>query len=493
MTDLLNHPLAHAEEFFIGGAWTPPSSEDRIQVIAPAREELYVSVAAAREADVDRAIGAARIALDEGPWPRLSHSERADYLKRIALALSRRASDAAAIWPNEMGILHSVATAYSDGVAGVYEAYAAIAETFSFEEVRQTWSGAELGLLVHEPVGVVGAIIPWNGPMSLIAFKLAPALLAGCTAVIKASPEAPGQALLLGEVMEEVGLPKGVVNIITADREVSERLVASADVDKIAFTGSSAAGKRIASLLGARMARYTLELGGKSAAVVLDDYDVEKVAESLATTAPEMTGQVCASLTRVIVERSRHDQMVEALASRFAALRVGDPFDKQSQMGPLATAKQRDRVESYIAKGRAAGFVLACGGGRPAHLGRGYYVEPTIFAGVDNRSAIAQEEIFGPVLSVIPVDSEEEALSTANDTVFGLNNAVFTNDPDRFYRAARRLRSGTVGHNAQRMDFTIAFGGFKESGVGREGGVEGLRPYLEAKTILMDGKPGHIA
>ncbi|MBA2933757.1 aldehyde dehydrogenase [Sphingomonas sp. CGMCC 1.13654] len=490
--ETLDAPIKNPGQLFIDGEWVAPSTDATIDVIAPATEQLYLRVAEAKEADIERAVAAARLAFDEGPWPRMSHAERAGYLTAIAEKLTERLPDVAAIWPNEMGILHSMAKDYSAGVAGLYSYYASLATRFPFEEERRTFSGAKLGLLVREPVGVVGAIIPWNGPISLIAFKIAPALLAGCTVVIKASPEAPGHALLMAEVAESVGLPKGVVNVVTADRQASEALVRHPGIDKIAFTGSTAAGTRIASILGERMARYTLELGGKSAAIVLDDYDVETAARTIAEHAGDMTGQVCASLTRVVVTRDRHDRLVEALAASFGAIRVGDPFDPASQMGPLATQRQRDRVEGYIAGARADGFTLATGGGRPAHLNRGYYVEPTVFGHVDNRSRLGQEEVFGPVLAVIPAADEADAVRIANDSPFGLNGAVFTNDIDRAYAVARQVRTGTMGHNAIRMDFSIAFGGFKQSGVGREGGVEGLHPYLETKTVLLDGRPSHL-
>src|SRR3546814_437673 len=302
-------------------------------------------------------------------------------------------------------------------------------------------TGPGVGLLVREPVGVVGAIIPWNAPAALMAQKLAPALLAGCTFVLKASPEAPGEAYIMAEIIEEIGLPKGVFNMITADRAASEVLVRHPDVDKVAFTGSSAIGKRIASICGERVARYTLELGGKSAAVVLDDYDVGQAAQHLAMVTPVMSGQVCAALTRVIVPRNRHDQLVDALSSALSAIKVGDPFDQTTGMGPLGMSRARDRVESYIAKGRSEGAILAAGGGRPAHLNRGFFIEPTVFANVDNSMTIAREEIFGPGVSVLPAASEEQALDIANDWVFGLNASVFTNDPERSEEHTSELQS----------------------------------------------------
>lgn len=482
-------PLREPRRFFIGGAWVDPSTDATIDVIAPATEQPYLRVAEAMESDIDRAIAAARWAFDNGPWPRLSHAERARYLDAIASKLGSRADDVASIWPNEMGVLHSTARAFAGGVGNLYSFYAGLADRFAFIEERATGSGAALGLLVREPVGVVGAIIPWNGPISLIALKLAPALLAGCTVIIKASPEAPGHALLMAEIAEEVGLPAGVVNVVTADRIASERLVRDPRVDKIAFTGSTAAGKAIGAIAGGRIARHTLELGGKSAAVILDDFDVGAAADAIAGRACDLTGQVCASLTRVIVSRHRHDAMLDALASRLGQIRVGDPFDPAAQMGPLATQRQRDRVEDYIASARRDGFTLATGGGRPKGVDRGWFVEPTVFGHVDNAARIAREEIFGPVLAVIPVDDEVEAIAVANDSPFGLAGAVFTDDADRAYAVARQLRTGTVSHNMLRLDFSIAFGGFKQSGVGREGGVEGLLSYLETKTVLLDGRP----
>lgn len=485
-------PLENPRKLFIGGEWVDPSSDVLIDVIAPATEELYMQVASAQESDVDRAVAAAREAFDQGPWPRMSHAERAKYMLAMADELAARTGDIASIWPNEMGILHSLASAYAPGAGDLFRYYAGLADTFPFEEEHKTVSGARVGLLVREPVGVVGAIVPWNGPIMITVFKVAPALVAGCTVVIKGSPEAPGHALLMAEVAQKVGLPKGVINVVIADRAASEALVRNPDIDKIGFTGSSATGRRIAEILGGRMARYTLELGGKSAAIVLDDYDIETAADELATRACDLSGQVCASLTRIVVSAPRAEAMADALGARFSKVVVGDPFDPASQMGPVATRVQRDRVEGYIAKGRAEGYRVAAGGGRPAHLNRGFFIEPTVFAGVDNQSVIAQEEIFGPVLSVIPARDEADAIRIANDSVFGLNGAVFTNDVEKAYAVARQVRTGTVGHNGHLVDFSIAFGGFKQSGVGREGGVEGLYPYLETKTILLGDRPSHL-
>ncbi len=480
--------LRHARQFFIGGDWVEPSTTHTVDVTDSTNEEIFLSVAEAKEDDIDRAVGAARFAFDEGPWARMTHLERAGYLRSLADGLRKRAADFGQLWPRESGVLHSIAQYAAAGGAATFEYYAGLADTFPFEEPA-TPSMGDFGLLVREPVGVVGAIIPWNGPLGLISYKVAPALLAGCTVILKSSPEAPAEGYILAEIAEAVGLPPGVVNVVTADREVSELLVRDPRVDKITFTGSTAAGRRIASICGERIARCTLELGGKSAAVILDDMDIPTAAATLARAECMLTGQVCSSLTRIVVTQGRHDEMAEALADAFSQVRVGDPFEPSTQMGPLVAERQRDRVEGYIAKGKAEGASLITGGGRPKELEKGYYIEPTVFGKVDNASTIAQEEIFGPVLSVIPARDEEQAIDIANDTIYGLNASVFTNDLDRARQVAGRLRSGTVGHNAFRTDFGIAFGGFKQSGIGREGGTEGLLPFLETKTVILDGRP----
>ena len=480
--------LRHAGQFFIGGGWVDPSSTDTIDVKDSTNERVFLSVAEAKAPDIDRAVAAARSAFDQGPWARTTHQERAEYLRAIASGLRERAADFGDLWPRESGVLHAVAQHAAIGGAATFDYYAGLADTYPFEE-RATPSMGDFGLLVREPVGVVGAIIPWNAPLGLISYKVAPALIAGCTVILKSSPEAPAEGYILAEIVEAVGLPPGVVNVVTADREVSELLVRDPRVDKITFTGSTAAGRKIAAICGERIARCTLELGGKSAAVVLDDMDISTAAATLARAECMLTGQVCSSLTRVVVTKERHDEMAEALAAAFSKVKVGDPFEASTQMGPLVAERQRDRVEGYIAKGKAEGATLATGGGRPKHLEKGYYIEPTVFGNVDNASTIAQEEIFGPVLSVIPARDEEQAVEIANDTIYGLNASVFTNDTDRARQVAGRLRSGTVGHNAFRTDFGIAFGGFKQSGIGREGGTEGLLPFLETKTVILDGPP----
>lgn len=486
--------LKHPDKLFIGGRWISPSSAATIDVINPATEQVAMQVVAAQATDMDRAISAAREAFDNGPWPRMSPAERARYLRAFAEAIRAQPERLGAIQSSEMGVLFSISSQPTvNWSAARFDYYAGLADDFAFIEHHRPEDGGNVGLLVREPVGVVGTIIPWNGPLSITCFKVAPALLAGCTIVLKASPEAPGEAYVLAEIAEQIGLPPGVLNVVAADREVSELLVRDPRVDKISFTGSTAAGRRIASIVGERIGRYNLELGGKSAAIILDDYDLAEAANTLATAATRLTGQACSCLTRIVVSRSRHDALVEALGAVFAKVRVGDPFNPDIDMGPLVTQRQRERVERYIAIGKQEGATLACGGGRPANLDKGWFVEPTVYANVDNASTIAQEEIFGPVLSVIPVNDDTQAVKVANDSIYGLNASVFSNDIDRVYAIGRRLQSGTVGHNAFRGgDFTIGFGGFKQSGVGREGGVQGLLPYFETKTMLLDAAPSKL-
>jgi aldehyde dehydrogenase (NAD+) len=486
-------PVRHADRLFIDGAWVEPSSDATIDVIDSGTEELYYRVAAAGPDDMSRAVAAARRAFDEGPWPRSTHADRAEVLRAFAAGIQERGDVLGQLWPRETGTIYKNAQYAGRIGSGAMAQYAELADTFPWEEECPPTAGGEFGLLVREPVGVVGAIIPWNAPVALICHKIAPALLAGCTVVLKSAPEAPGEGYVFAEVAEEIALPPGVLNVVTADREVSELLVRDTGVDKITFTGSTAAGRRIASLCGERIARCTLELGGKSAAVILDDMDLDTAAKTLTRAECALNGQVCSSLTRIVVTKSRHDDLVEALASKFSQTRVGDPFDEQTQLGPLVTDRQRDRVEGYIAKGVAEGATLAAGGGRPKDLDRGYYVEPTVFGNVDNGSTIGREEIFGPVLSVIAADDERDAVRVANDTNYGLNASVFTNDMERARAVARELRSGTVGHNAFRTDFGMAFGGFKQSGIGREGGKEGLLPFLETKAVILDGTPEGFA
>lgn len=480
--------IRHPDCLYIGGKWVKPATSRAFVAINPATEDVQVHIAEAVEEDIDLAVSAARKAFDFGPWPRLTPTERAEFLRRLANKVRERTKQLGHAWTREMGVTFALSQHGGTGFSSFIDQHVRWADEFPFQERLPTTDG--LGgdaLMVQEPVGVVAAIIPWNAAFILALIKITPALLAGCTVVLKASPEAALGPYIIADIIDELGLPEGVLNFVTADRAASEHLVRNPGVDKVTFTGSTVAGRKIASICGERIARFTLELGGKSAALILDDYDVSTAAATLAQSTAYMTNQVCAALSRVIVPRQNHDRMVDALVSEFEKIRLGDPYDPAVSMGPLAMERQLHRVQRYIEIGKKEGR-LATGGRRPADLNRGYYIEPTIFANVDSRATIAQEEIFGPVVVVIPADDEEDAIRIANDSIFGLDGTVFTNDAKQAYEVARRIRTGTVGHNLHRMDFGVAFGGFKQSGIGREGGFGGLRAFLEPKAILLQAK-----
>lgn len=484
--------LQHPNMLFIDGRWVLPQGGGRIEVVSPHTEEVVAIVAEAREPDMDRAVSAARTAFDRGSWTKLTHRERGDYLLRLAAELKKRTKELELAWTQQVGALAVMAPGMIGGAIGLLDYYSGLADTYQFAEKHKSADGHGIAVVAREPVGVCVAVVPWNAPFMIMINKIAPALLAGCTMVMKPSPETPIEAYIIAECAEAAGFPPGVLNLVPAHREASDYLVRNPSVDKVSFTGSTLAGKRIASVCGERIARVTLELGGKSAAVVLDDADVAGTAKHLAFVISIMSGQVCATLSRVIVPKSRYADFTEALKTELSAIKVGDPFDPASGMGPLAMRRQLTRVEGYIAKGIAEGARLVCGGGRPKDLQRGCYFEPTLFTQVDSGMTIAQDEIFGPVITLLAADDEEDAVRIANDSKFGLFGAVFTADNDSAYRVARQVRTGAFTQNGFRMDGFLPFGGFKESGLGREGGEAGLASYTEIKTILLDGMPSRL-
>ena len=481
--------IRHADRLYIDGAWVAPKSGARIEVISPHTEQVAAVVAAAGPADMDLAVAAARKAFDSGPWPRLTHAERAGYLMKLADELEKRMPEIARAWTEQVGALQSGAPGMIGFVTSMVRYYAGLADKFPFVETHQPSDGRGAARVVREPVGVVAAIVPWNAPYMIMINKVCPALLTGCTVVMKPAPETPLEAYIIAEAAEAAGIPPGVVNLTPADRDASDHLISNPGIDKVSFTGSTAVGKRIGAVCGARIGRFGLELGGKSAAIVMDDFDVGEAATILANTISIMCGQVCATLSRAVVPRARHDQYVEAVAAELKALRVGDPYDPKSQMGPLAMKRQLTRVEGYMEKGKAEGAQLVCGGKRASAPARGYYFEPTLFARASSRMTIAQEEIFGPVITLIPYDDEADALRIANDSSYGLFGAVFTHDDALAWRIARGVRTGWMSQNGFRMDWFLPFGGFKQSGIGREGGAAGVAAYTEVKTILLDGAP----
>ena len=483
--NVLTKPVAAPkapDRFFIGGKWIEPISKQSLEVISPVTEELIISYPEAGQADIDRAVAAARDAFDNGPWPRMSPSERAGYLRKVGALLTERLDDIAYSWTLQVGAPIMLTKKLVGQNPTLFNYYADLIETYPFVDERRRDDGGKVKV-VKEPVGVCAAITPWNAPLVLLSYKIAAGLAAGCTMVAKPSPETPLEAYILAECIEKAGLPAGVFNLVPAGRESGDYLVRHKGVDKVAFTGSTGAGKAIAAACSERLARVSLELGGKSAAVLLEDADFKAALPSLMVYTMPITGQVCFSLTRILVPESRKQEFLDLYLGAVSGIKVGDPFDPATQMGPLTMARQLARVQGYIAAGRAEGATVACGGGRPKGLDKGYYVEPTVFTDVQPDMKIAQEEIFGPVVSVMTYSDDEDAVRKANNSTYGLNASVYSADIERAYGVARRIRSGTVTINGVIIDPKHPFGGFKQSGMGREGGPEGLENYIETKTI----------
>ncbi|MGZ7012843.1 MAG: aldehyde dehydrogenase [Acidimicrobiales bacterium] len=470
---------------FVGGAWAEPTGREVIDVISPHTEQTIATVAAAGPEDVDRAVAAARAALDEGPWPRLDPSERIAAVRRLAELYGSRRKVMAQLITSEMGAPISFSKfAQATLPMILMNAFADLAEQCPWEERRPGHFGQDITVR-KEPTGVVAAIVPWNMPQFLVVGKLAPALLAGCPIVIKPAPETPLDALLLAEIIEEAGLPDGLVSILPGGRDVGEHLVGHPGIDKVAFTGSTAVGRQIAATCGAALKRVSLELGGKSAAIVLDDADPATVAQGVKVAGLMNSGQACVAQTRVLVPSSRYGEFVDAMAAMVEELVVGDPGEVATEIGPMVAHRQQERVRGYIDAGQQEGARLVVGGSKlPGTVDRGWYVQPTLFADVDNGMRIAREEIFGPVLSVIAYRDDDDAIRIANDSDYGLSGSVWTADVERGTSAARRVRAGSFGVNEPySMDPGAPFGGMKASGIGRELGREGLEGYLETKAI----------
>ena len=470
------------DRFYIGGQWVAPAGSGTIDVVSPHTEEVIGRVPDGTAADMDRAVAAARDAFDNGPWPQMDPADRAAAVGRLADLYAARLGDFAEIITEEMGspiTFSQLAQAPQPQMMLSY--FADLGKTFTWEDERPGMFGPVT--VRREPVGVVAAIVPWNVPQFTIMTKLPAALVAGCTVVVKPAPETPLDSYLLAELIEQADLPPGVVNIVPAGREVGEHLVSHADVDKVAFTGSTAAGRRIGSICGQQLKRCSLELGGKSAAIILDDADLAATMGWLQMASLMNNGQACVAQTRILAPRSRYDETVDALSGMVAGLAVGDPSDPATQVGPLVAKRQQDRVEGYITAGQDEGAKVVTGGSRASGQDRGWYVAPTVFADVDPAMRIAREEIFGPVLAVIPYEDEAHAIKIANDSDYGLAGTVWTADVEHGMQIARRVRTGTYGVNMYMIETCAPFGGYKASGIGRELGPEGLMSYLEYKSI----------
>jgi acyl-CoA reductase-like NAD-dependent aldehyde dehydrogenase len=456
-------------------------------VISPHTEQAIAQVAAAGPADVEAAVGAARTAFDSGPWGRREPSDRIAAIRALADLYDLRRAEMAETITAEIGAPISFAQRAQVGLpAMMMRAFCDLAQRHPWRETRRGFFGADVQVR-KEPVGVIAAIVPWNMPQFLIITKLVPALLAGCTVVLKPAPESPLDALLLAELIGQIDLPPGVVSVVQGDAAVGGLLVGHPGVDKVSFTGSTAAGRAVAAACAANLTKVSLELGGKSAAIILDDAAPDKVAAGVRSASLSNSGQICNALTRVLVPAARHDEYVDALAAEMTTIAVGDPSDPKTQMGPLVSQRQQQRVRNYIESGQQEGARLVVGGtDMPDGLDRGWYVRPTLFAAADNAMRIAREEIFGPVITVIPYRDEDDAVLLANDSDYGLAGSVWTADTDRALAIAARIRTGTLGINqGYTMDPFVPFGGVKGGGYGRELGPEGLDGYLDTKSIAI--------
>ncbi|MEQ3549511.1 aldehyde dehydrogenase [Pseudonocardia nematodicida] len=477
VTDLRSRP-----EVFVGGRWTPSEGGELAEVVNPSTLEVVGTARLGSVADVDRAVTAAAETFEAGTWRDRPVAERATVLRGAADHLEGLGAAAVDLLTAELGCPRSFAErAHVPNPIRMLRYYADLIETTPSEEIRD--DGAMRSLVVQEPVGVVGAITPWNGPLSSPVLKVGPALAAGCSVVVKPPPETPLTGYLLADAFAAAGLPDGVLGVVPGGRETGRALVGHPRVDKVAFTGSTAAGKQIMAACAERVARVTLELGGKSAAVVLDDADPATVARGVLPMALTVNGQLCIAQSRVLVPRSREAEFVEALRAEMGGYTVGDPFDPATRIGPLVSAAQLSRVEGYVERAAGEGATIVSGE-RPGDL-PGYFVPPTLLLGAHNGMGAVREEIFGPVIAVVPYDGVEEAVAIANDSPYGLSGSVWTSDEDRGLAVARRIRVGMISVNGAPQAFGTPFGGMKQSGIGREMGPEGLASYREPKSIAL--------
>jgi aldehyde dehydrogenase (NAD+) len=465
------------EHHYYAGDWQKPLTTETIDVISSASEKPIGRVPRGSGDDVDRAVKAARSAFET--WSQTSIQERVDWLEKLSAAMKARVPQIAEAITHEVG----TAIGFSTRVQAEFPAtMIGLNGKFLLEHPLEQEIGNSL--VVKEPIGVVGCITPWNYPLHQVVAKVAPALAAGCTVVLKPAELAPLSALMLADAAHEIKLPPGVFNVVAGSgRVVGEGIVGHPGVDMVSFTGSLQAGRRVASLAGDGIKKVCLELGGKSAFVVLDDAPFDKAIAAGVNNCMQNSGQTCSAWTRMLVPRARQDEAVELAKAQAAKLTLGDPFDAKTRLGPLASANQRDTVLGYIDRGKKEGARVVAGGARPAGLSTGYYVEPTIFADVENSMTIAQEEIFGPVLTIIPYDAEDEAVRIANDTIYGLAGGVWAGSPDRALQVARRLRTGQVDINGGRFNPLAPFGGYKKSGIGRELGPLAIEEFFQIKAI----------
>lgn len=477
-------------KFFIDGDWREPVSDERIDLVSQTTEQTFVTLPLGDFRDLDLAVRAAREAFDNGPWARTTYEERARYLKAIARELRSLNDVAARLWTAQVAAPISYSESFIGQAADAFDYYGDLAGTIAIPDIVAVANG--FATVHREPVGVAAIITPWNAPLILFSYSAAAALLAGCTIVSKPSPESPLDILLLAHCARKAGLPPGVLNVVPAGREAGDQLIRDSRVDKVSFTGSAKAGAHVGSIVAGRVGRASLELGGKSAAIMLDDVDAKSALSYIVPMSMPFSGQICFSWTRLLVPESRAAEIADAYVAAVESMVIGDPWDAATQVGPLATRAQYERVMGYIDIGKAEGAKLLTGGKRPEGFDRGFFVKPTVFGSVVPASVIAQEEIFGPVVCIIPYKDESHAVDIANDSRYGLNGAVFSADDAHALAVARRIRTGSVSVNTANIHAAVPSGGFKQSGFGRIGGLDGLRAYQEAKTYYTNGQPSYL-
>lgn len=472
------------DRFFIDNEWVKPASRKIFKLHNASTGKHFATVAEGTEKDIDNAVAAARKAFDQGDWANAGYVDRVKVMEKFMGALAKRSGELASAVSTQNGMPISLSSMLEGEFSiGVVQYYTEVAKALGQPDVRPSQMGKET-LVEKAPVGVMAAIVPWNFPVTLALSKIAPAMVAGCTMVIKPSPGTVLDSYVMAEAALEAGVPPGVLNWVAADREVGAYLVSHPDVDKVAFTGSTGAGRQIARTCGEMLRPVTLELGGKSAAILLEDANLEAFAQGIPMTCMLNNGQACYNATRILAPQSIYNQVVETVAGLAGALNIGDALSPDTHVGPMASSAHRDRVESYIAKGKQEARLVA-GGGRPKGMNKGWFVEPTVFADVDNGAIIAREEIFGPVLAIIPYKDENEAIALANDSDFGLGGSIWSADNDRAINVARQVQSGTVGINGYMPSLGSPFGGVKASGIGREFGPEAIDAYQTYKSIYV--------
>lgn len=469
------------ENIFVGGEWREPASGKRISVECPANREIIGSCPEATEQDIDAAVTAASEALAAPQWSATSGEDRASYIDALSVALKSRTDDLAACAAQEIAAPYSFCKGQVAMARMTLKFYGQLARDYEFEERRTGYFGQVL--VRKEPVGVVAAIVPFNGPLFAAMLKIGPALASGSTVVLKVPVEAPLFSYILAECIQEAAIPPGVINIVAADRDASEHLVAHPAVAMASITGSVTAGRRVAEICGSQVKRAALELGGKSAAIVCADADLATVVPELAKASVINSGQACAAQTRILIPRSRYEDYVSALAVAYRSMKMGDPSDPETMLGPMIHEGHFRRVKACISAGVDEGARLVTGGGTPEHLKPGYFIEPTLLADVTNDMQVAREEIFGPVVCAIAYDDIEDAIRIANDSEMGLSGSVWTADVDAGIEVGRKIQTGNFTINGFSMDIAAPFGGYKSSGLGRELGEEGLHDYLEYKSI----------